>query len=165
MVPKKVCFYLLIKDSDRMPRIPIIVHIYVEKDILVYLNMKNHQRKTRISLPRYSTDGLLNTYTVNSVRDIVEKTLPSLTNEPYKLRYQLLDNESDKMKNQLKLKDIGSLSSSQLSSLMQVTKSLQLYVQSAPGVFPPSSDTFYKGILRSKTSLLLYVNVHSSTQE
>lgn len=127
--------------------------------------MKNHQRKTRISLPRYSTDGLLFTYSESSVRDIVEKTLPSLTNEPYKLRYQLVDNESDKMKNQLKLKDIGSLSPSQLSSLMQVTKSLQLYVQSAPGVLPPSSDTYYEGILCSPTSLLLYVNVHSFTQE
>eukprot|EP01035_Chromulina_nebulosa_P038350 gene38350-51797_t len=133
-------------EKDRLPRIPIIVHIYVEREILVYLNMKNHQRKTRISLPRYSTDGLLFTYSESSVRDIVEKTLPSLTNEPYKLRYQLVDNESDKMKNQLKLKDIGSLSPSQLSSLMQVTKSLQLYVQSAPGVLPPSSDTYYEGM-------------------
>lgn len=108
--------------------------------------MKNHLRKTRLSLPRYSNDGSLYTYSESSVRDIVERALPPLTNESYKLRYQLVDNETDKMKNQLKLKDVGSLSSSQLSSLLQVTKSLQLYVQVAPGVFPPSSETYYEGI-------------------
>ena len=62
----------------------LAMNVYVDTDIRIHLNMKNSERKARILLPQE-----VESITVNSLRDYVDKKFPSLTGQPYILRYQL----------------------------------------------------------------------------
>lgn len=60
------------------------LHVYVDNEIRGFLSMKNSERKARILLPKE-----IETMTVESLRNVIEKKFPSLLGEPYVLRYQL----------------------------------------------------------------------------
>jgi hypothetical protein len=62
----------------------LILHVYVDPEIREFLKMRNSERKARIILPQE-----IEKFTINKLRDIVEKKLPSLGGEPYILRYTL----------------------------------------------------------------------------
>jgi len=124
------------------PRNPLILNIYVDKEILSYLEMKNFERKQRILLSRYTKEGDAVNYSVKNIRTIIENKLPSLIGQPYKLRYGTLVDSINTMKPHQKLKD--SADESLFASLTASSSSIQLYVQCVPGLFPPPTETFYK---------------------
>ena len=138
-------FILLAQEVVSLPRNPIIAQLYVDREILDHLNMKNHFRKSRLSISRYAPDGSPKTFSESAIRAIIEKNIPILENRPYKLRYQLIDGERDTMKNLLKLKDVEDVSTSQLSAVLQECRAVHFHVQPSPGIFPPSSEVFYQG--------------------
>ena len=119
----------LVETTDlSMKKSPITANIYVDTEILQYLSMKNHERKTRIIL-----SSKIN-HTIPSLKEQIEKKLVLLHNQPYKLRYKLSS----------QLDDVNPKSLSQDEDLTNVfnsahdsKSSLQLYVQVAPGIFPP----------------------------
>lgn len=135
------------------PRNPIILNVYVDKEILSFLQMKNYERKQRILLSRYTKEGDAASYSIESIRRIIEKKLPSLEGQPFKLRYGTLVDSANTMKPHLKLKD--SADESQFASLVARSSSLQLYVQCAPGLFPPPTETFYQGLSMTKNNVAL----------
>ena len=60
------------------------VHIYVDGEILFYLKMKNSERKSRFLLPQAVT-----CMTLDVLRDYINRRIPSLTGQPYVIRYQV----------------------------------------------------------------------------
>lgn len=60
------------------------VHIYVDGEIISYLKMKNSDRKSRFLLPQ-----AVASMTLNVLRDYVHKRIPSLSGQPYVIRYQV----------------------------------------------------------------------------
>ena len=73
--------FSLSKPSKNGSSLPLI--IFVDPSIRSYLKMKNNERKTRILLP---SDLSNITITNQYIRDIIEKRLISLYQQPYILR-------------------------------------------------------------------------------
>ena len=60
------------------------IHVYVDPEIRTFLNMKNSERKVRLLLPQE-----IENMTVKTLREYVDRKLPSLAGQPYILRYQI----------------------------------------------------------------------------
>jgi len=67
---------------------PLAVNIYVDEGIRHHLGMKNGKRKARVYLPK---DKSKYPSSQKNMRDLVEKRLDSLLDQPYVLRYKLDD--------------------------------------------------------------------------
>lgn len=114
---------------------------------MVALNMKNHERKRRILLSRYTKDGVPVNYNVSFIRQMIEKKLPALSTKPYKLRHSTLESITYKVKTPPKLRDTAMYSDSELSSMLHSMQSIQLFVNAIPGVFPAPTKEFYAGMV------------------
>lgn len=64
-------------------QVPVKVTVLVQEDIRQYLKMKHVDRKSKLILAKQLTEKQL---TVNYLRDMLEKQLPSLYKQPYVLR-------------------------------------------------------------------------------
>lgn len=64
-------------------QVPVKVTVLVHEDIRQYLKMKHVDRKSKLILAKQLTEKQL---TVNYLRDMLEKQLPSLYKQPYVLR-------------------------------------------------------------------------------
>lgn len=106
---------------------PIIANIYVDTEILQYLNMKNNERKTRMILSSKSN------HTIPLLKEQIEKRLVLLSKQPYKLRYKLTSQRDVNPKLLNQDEDLIEV----LNSAHDNKSSLQLYVQVTPGIFPP----------------------------
>jgi hypothetical protein len=60
------------------------VHIYVDGEIISYLKMKNSDRKSRFLLPQ-----AVASMTLNVLRDYITRRIPTLSGQPYVIRYQV----------------------------------------------------------------------------
>jgi hypothetical protein len=112
----------------------IAVNIYVDKEILDFLKMKNHERKSRILLSRRNDENI----SVQYLKGLIEKKLTSLYNQPYKLRIKVTNYKASTLMlcdSDLKLKNI-------VEETVESESSLQVFVQTVPGVFPPLATNF-----------------------
>lgn len=116
----------------------IAATVFVDSRIRTYLNMKNNERKTRILLPATIDEEI----TTLSLRQKLESRLASLCEQPYVLRILVPE---------VTVTPIQPDSDEQLRSLLQSAQknqqlSIQLFVDVAPGKFPPPTVEYLKDL-------------------
>lgn len=135
--------------GEKIQKVPLVVSVYVDRDILTHLNMKNHERKNRIMLSRS-----VESYSIKSIRGIIETKCPSLVDQPYKLRYNVPTPNGGRMISGPKafLDDadardaVTKITAKALSLGSSKPGALHLYVQKVPGEFPPAAEPYLQGM-------------------
>ena len=120
-------------------RSSLAINVLVDSRIRTYLNMKNHERKTRFLLPAEMTDDKINN---KYLRESIEKKLVSLFDQPYIVRLFVpgLTSSPKQFVNDNEL--YNALVFAQNNSL----PSIQLYVDIVSGVFPPPQLDYLKNM-------------------
>ena len=122
-------------------RTPLHINIYVDSEVRSYLNMANHERKSRLVLPK-NREEFMEQLSVDSVRQLVEKKLLKLVDQPYALRYAL----PGVMDNSRTFRDNDDVVTSFAMAESGAASGLNLYVESRPGSFPPPSEPYLQGM-------------------
>ena len=115
-------------NKEKIKSVP--VQLYIDYDIRSYLKLKNHERKSRIYIQQ-NPDIL----TIKLIREIIENKITSLSNQSYILRYASVD----KITKLLKFKNDDSVKELFMNTSNIIKPPIQLFVENAPGIFPPSS--------------------------
>lgn len=123
--------------SDEKKCKSVVLNIYVSKDILQSLNMKNHEKKCRALLSASPT-----LWTIDAIKTIIHKKMEKLQGQPYVLKYKI---NNDGIDSPQKLKDDEQVVSV-VKHAMSMDQSLQIFVENNPGIFPVLKEEYLKGM-------------------
>ena len=116
-------------DTTSGGSIGVVTNIYVDHEIIQHLQMKNHERKSRLSIS--SRDPSL-----SSLRALISKKLVALTEHHlYKIRYSINEAVEDDMMMRPLTSDEDFRHA--INQAIHMKSSLRLYIQINPGIFPP----------------------------
>jgi len=107
----------------------VVTNIYVDYEIMQHLQMKNHERKSRLSISSRAPS-------LSSLRALISKKLVALTEHHlYKIRYSINEAVEDDMMMRPLTSDEDFRHA--INQAIHMKSSLRLYIQINPGIFPP----------------------------